>query len=114
MDNKVKGNLGEDEAVAYLERHGYEIIVRNYRIRNAEIDIIAKKHNTISFVEVKYRKTNALGTPAEAVDEKKQKKIILAAEGYIAEHGEDGDEFRFDVCEVTPKGVNLIKDAFWA
>ncbi len=111
-DNKKKGNLGEKIAADYLIENGYEIVAANYRIRNAEIDIIAKKGNTVSFVEVKYRKTNALGTPAEAVNTAKQKKIILAAESFVAENGGDFD-YRFDVCEVTPNGVNLIENAFW-
>ncbi len=111
-DNKKKGNLGEKLAVDYLEKIGYEIIKTNYRIRNAEIDIIVKKDGVIAFVEVKYRKTNALGTPAEAVNGTKQKKIAEAALAFIAENGDNYD-FRFDVCEVTPLGINYIENAFW-
>ena len=111
-DNKQKGNIGEDLATEYLVENGYSVIKRNYRIRNAEIDIIAEKDGTVAFVEVKYRKNNALGTPAEAVNAAKQKKIISAALSFIAENGDDKD-YRFDVCEVTPKGVNHIENAFW-
>ncbi|MBE6008713.1 MAG: YraN family protein [Lachnospiraceae bacterium] len=111
-DNKQKGDLGESLAAEYLIKKGYSIIGRNYRIRNAEIDIIAEKDGTIAFVEVKYRKNNALGTPAEAVNYAKQKKIISAALRFIAENGDDND-YRFDVCEVTPYGINHIENAFW-
>ena len=111
-DNKQKGNNGESLATEYLAEKGYSIIKRNYRIRNAEIDIIAEKDGTVAFIEVKYRKNNALGTPAEAVNTAKQKKIITAAMSFIAENGDDKD-YRFDVCEVTPKGVNHIENAFW-
>lgn len=110
-DNKKTGNLGEKQAADYLVKKGYEIISTNYRIRNAEIDIIAKKDGVVAFVEVKYRKTNAMGTPAEAVNALKQRKIIMAAESFAAEYGEN--DYRFDVCEVTPDGVNHIENAFW-
>ena len=110
-DNKQKGNMGETLAAEYVVENGYSVIKRNYRIRNAEIDIIAEKDGTVAFVEVTYRKNNALGTPAEAVNAAKQKKIITAALSFIAENGEDKD-YRFDVCEVTPSGINYIEDAF--
>ncbi len=111
-DNKQKGNNGESLAAEYITEKGYSIIKRNYRIRNAEIDIIAEKDDVIAFIEVKYRKNDALGTPAEAVNAAKQKKIVTAALNFIAENG-DKHDYRFDVCEVTPKGVNHIENAFW-
>ena len=55
MNNKILGNKGEQAAVQYLENHGYLIRERNYRARTGEIDIIASKGDTISFVEVKTR-----------------------------------------------------------
>ena len=110
-DNKQKGTLGENLAAGFLTENGYSIIERNYRVRNAEIDIIAEKNGVIAFVEVKYRKNNALGTPAEAVNTAKQKKIISAALSFIAANG-DNNDYRFDVCEVTPSGINYIEDAF--
>ena len=49
MDTKALGNRGEDAAAAFLERHGYEILDRNYRIRQGEIDIVAKEKDRIVF-----------------------------------------------------------------
>ena len=64
MTNKTTGNAGEDLACRYLEKNGYEILERNkHYSRFCEIDIIAKHKNTVVFVEVKTRRTNAYGTP---------------------------------------------------
>ena len=116
-DNRKKGNMGEDAAADYLTRKGYEILDRNYRIRDAEIDIIAKKDGTVAFVEVKLRKNSNLGSPAEAVNPAKQKKIISAAEGFIAKNNITDTDFRFDVIEVYSKvnglSINHIENAFW-
>ncbi len=112
-DNKLKGDLGEKKAIKYLMKKGYKILETNYRIRKAEIDIIAAKGSVVAFVEVKYRESDAMGRPAEAVNAIKQQKIIMAARHFIMIDGESHD-YRFDVCEVTPEGINYIEDAFWA
>ena len=116
-DNKCKGNLGEDAAAQYLSERGYEILCRNYRIRDAEIDIVAYKDGTIIFAEVKLRKNNRMGAPAEAVNAAKQRRIISAAEGFIAKNNITDKDFRFDVLEVYYNGsscrVNHIENAFW-
>ena len=81
---------------------GYKILERNFHALKAEIDIIAKKENRIVFTEVKYRKSEEMGTPSEAVDYRKQQNIIRAAKAYIAQNClmEQGYDFRFDVAEV--------------
>ena len=67
MNNVKTGAVGEDLARRYLERNGYEILDTNIKFsRVCELDIIAKIKKTIVFVEVKTRKTDAFGTPAEA------------------------------------------------
>ena len=75
--NKLKGTYGEDLACKELEKNGYVILKRNFRYRNGEIDIIAEKDGIIIFVEVKLRTSTEKGMPCEAVDIKKQKKIII-------------------------------------
>ena len=97
---------------------GYEILERNFYALKAEIDIIAKKDNTIAFTEVKYRNSEEMGTPAEAVGYQKQQNIIRAAKIYMAQHClmEEGYDFRFDVAEVlTQEGKTYFRyteDAF--
>ena len=113
-----KGHRGEALAAKQMEKMGYEILKRNYYALKGEIDIIAKKDNYIVFTEVKYRQSEEMGTPAEAVDYKKQQNIIRAAKVYMAENCliEDGYDFRFDVAEVLHQdGKNYFRyteDAF--
>lgn len=111
-----KGNRSEVLAAKQMRRMGYEILERNYRAVGGEIDIIAKKDTYIVFTEVKYRKNDAKGMPAEAVDDRKQQHIIHTAKAYIVEKGLDGYDFRFDVAEVmTENGKTYFRyteDAF--
>lgn len=113
-----KGHRGETLAAKQMEKMGYEILERNFRALKGEIDIIAKKDTYIVFTEVKYRKSEEMGTPAEAVNHWKQQHIIRAAKAYIAQHClmEMGYDFRFDVAEVlTSEGKTYFRyteDAF--
>lgn len=98
-----KGGRSEALAARQMERMGYEILERNYRRPDGEIDIIARKDGYIVFTEVKYRKSGKRGFPAEAVDERKQRSIIRTAKAYAAERWPEEAEtmdFRFDVAEV--------------
>ena len=112
-----KGNLGENEACRYLRKNKYKILVRNYRQRCGEIDIIAQKDENIAFVEVKTRSKTEYGNPSEAVTYTKQQKIKKTAMFYIGENNIDAD-FTFDIIEVIIDNkkvvsVNHIKNAFY-
>ena len=113
-----KGHRGEALAAKQMEKMGYEILERNFYALKAEIDIIAKKDNTIVFTEVKYRQSEEMGTPGEAVGYQKQQNIIRAAKVYMAQNClmEEGYDFRFDVAEVlTQDGKTYFRyteDAF--
>ena len=111
------GKTGETTAAKFLKKNGYKILERNYRKAYGEIDIIAQKGENVTFVEVKTRKSDAFGTPAEFVTIKKQKRIIKAAYTYIQEKDLDA-EFTFDIVEVYYDGrkvvkVNHIENAFY-
>ncbi len=104
MDTKTLGISGESTAAVYLESHGFRILHRNLRIGHAEIDLVAENDVFLVFAEVKTRRqvpdTSApFGTPAEAVDAKKQAILVRAAETYLTEHAPDRF-FRIDVIEV--------------
>ena len=71
-----RGKLGEDIALEFLSKKGYRLIERNYHSRFGEIDIIMKNDRYIIFVEVKLRKNNKYGTPAEFVTVKNSKKLL--------------------------------------
>ncbi len=114
MSSKKTGDCGEALACAYLEQKGLVLLERNYRSGRKEIDLVMRDGETLVFVEVKTRSGVLLGTPAEAVDRRKQKNLILAAEGYLAAH--DGFErpARFDVVEVylDEQRIHWIPNAF--
>lgn len=110
---RAVGTYYEQQAVNYLRENGYVILEQNYRIRQSEIDIIGKKNGTIVFIEVKYRKTKACGSPREAVTYQKQKRISMAAAHYLMIHGLwERVPCRFDVIELTDGGINHIENAF--
>lgn len=122
------GERGEDLALRYLEKKGYVLVERNYQTRHGEIDLIMHDTGTgaaegiLVFVEVKLRRGMGFGDPLEAVTPKKQARVRLTAEQYLAEKGEnfavDFDEMRFDVVGILllpgtrrPK-VRHVEDAF--
>jgi len=117
MHNRQKiGNIGEDLAVRYLRNGGYEIIGRNYRFERSEIDIVARDSNVLVFVEVKARRSKSFGEPEEAVTERKRKRLLKVAEGYLYEHGIKDVECRFDVLSIYFHGgkvdIKHIRNAF--
>jgi len=114
---KTFGKLGEDAATQYLEAAGYTIVARNFRIRSAEIDIIAQRDDLLAFVEVKTRSNTRHGLPSEAVTLRKQKKIIEAAGVFLQDEKFCDCACRFDVVEVFLSGerveeINHIENAF--
>lgn len=109
------GEWGEQMAMEYLVKIGYKIVLRNWRFKNLEVDLIVVDKDTLVFVEVKTRSGTDFGEPYEFVDRKKQRLLIRAAQAYILKTGYVG-EVRFDVVAITksPKtAINHIKDAFW-
>ena len=122
FDKKITtGALGEDEAVRLLKLHGYKILERNYRVRGGEIDIIARDGEYICFVEVKLRKNNNYGTPAEYITYKKREKLIKAAMLYAQRKHLESAPMRFDAVLINAENFNnklkvnyseVIKNAF--
>lgn len=113
--NKRKiGQRYEELAVQYLQKKGYRILKRNYRCRFGEIDVIARQGEYLVFIEVKYRGSRAYGTPEEAVDSRKQRRISRAALSFYAGNGyEQKIPCRFDVIGVDGKGnISHIENAF--
>lgn len=112
------GKLAEELAEAFLKEKGWEILVKNFRHEKAEIDIIAKEKNEIVVVEVKARSTDAFMLPQDAVNKKKMRLVVKAANYYIEENNIDL-ETRFDIISVLPDEsgkleITHIKNAFEA
>lgn len=109
------GIEGEDMAADYLSSSGYVILERRFRIHSIEIDIIASKGKELVFVEVKTRSSDFFASPESAVNVKKQKRMILAADYYVCERGIDA-EIRFDIVSVVrnrdTEHISHIKNAF--
>lgn len=117
MDNNIsKGKRGELLANDYLKKNGYKIIEMNYRNQIGEIDIISYKDNILNFVEVKTRTSFKYGYAFEAVNRKKQNKIIKTSMVYIKWKNIKNIQFRYDIIEVYLMGnikINHIKNAFY-
>ncbi len=115
-ERKQFGESGESLAVRHLKRAGYRILERNYRTKLGEIDIIAKDHDTIVFVEVKTRRSDHFGNPKWAVTPKKQRKISMVALFYLKSTQQSQAKARFDVVTISPMlentGIEIIKNAF--
>ena len=117
MDRKSRGRQGEDIAAAYYAQHGYEILARNFTVRGGEIDIVACKNGTLVFAEVKARAAGGALQPREAVDIRKQRRLALAAQHYLAENCPEEPLVRFDVVEVlfspgAAPALTCIENAF--
>jgi putative endonuclease len=110
------GKEGERIATAYLKKNGYRIIEINFRCPIGEIDIVAKDKDDLVFVEVKTRKSIALGYPEEAFGIRKQKKMSQLALWYMQKRKIADISARFDVVSIIliPENneVKLIKNAF--
>ncbi len=114
MNKREVGNKYETLACRYLEEKGYKILDRNYRVRQAEIDIVAGQENTLVFCEVKYRKDKGSGNPLAAVGFAKQRQISRAALFYMNQKGisPDGNSIRFDVIGILGSEITHVENAF--
>lgn len=113
---RVKGDKGEAYTCRWLKRHFYRVEDTNYSCRFGEIDVIARKGAYICFVEVKTRSSSGIGSPSEAVDVYKQRRILTTAQHYLCSNPSELQP-RFDVAEVIMddgkvKSFNYIQNAF--
>jgi len=112
MNKQKSGSAWEEAAVCYLERSGVQILARNYRCSQGEIDIIGFHRDCIVFFEVKYRNSTEFGSPEEAVGKTKQEKISKCALYYLYCHGKINCPARFDVIAVCRDKIQWYQDAF--
>ena len=96
--NRLLGQRGERVAARFLRRQGLRVLLRGYRTRAGEIDLIAREGDTLVFVEVKARRR---GVPAEAVTPEKQRRITLAALHFLRKHGLLDVRSRFDIVAIV-------------
>ena len=119
------GDAGESIAAAWLEGRGYVILERKYRFMKSEVDLVAflpheeyERGGDLVFVEVKWRRGAAWGSPEEAVDAGKRRHMVRAARAFLHERKLEGTPCRFDVValEGRPPDVKVrhIESAFVA
>jgi putative endonuclease len=115
---RSKAQKGETLAAWLLRCKGYRIEARNWRCPLGELDIIARHGCTLVFVEVKARSSRSAGLPEEAVDRRKQARIVRLARAYLAGLHGPTPPCRFDVVAVEldsfPPRVRHLEDAFSA
>jgi putative endonuclease len=112
----VTGAAGEALAAAWYEARGYEVLARNWRRREGELDLVVRTGRTVVFCEVKTRTSDRFGTGAEAVTESKQRRMRRLAARWFAELtpavGRRSLGARFDVVSVDGGTVEVIEGAF--
>ena len=113
---QILGAEGEKQAERFLRRRRYAILARNYRCRVGEVDLVALDGRTVVFVEVKTRTGAGFGTPLEAVNARKRRRLIGAAQHYLTRHRLHHRNARFDVVGVWWEGERIfcevVKNAF--
>jgi putative endonuclease len=112
----VLGKAGERVAEQYLKNKGYKLVERNYRCAAGELDLIVLDRRVVVFVEVKTRSGHGYGSPLEAVEFRKQRKMIQAAQYFLSEKKLHQRDARFDVVGISWPGrepvVEHIENAF--
>jgi putative endonuclease len=111
----ILGKKGEDIALQYLLKKGYTLLEKNWRFHHKEVDIIAIDGPDLVFIEVKTRSSDWFGAPEEAVDNKKQQFLALAAEAFVTFRNLDVN-IRFDVISIILKpgyqSIDHIENVF--
>ena len=110
---RALGASGEQAAADWYQGNGYEIVARNWRCRDGELDLIVRKGRAFVFCEVKTRSSLAFGAPAEAVTRTKQMRLRHLAARWLDDHaGVRATEIRFDVASVLGGQVEIVQGAF--
>ena len=110
-----KGARYEEQAALFLKASGFEILDRNWSCPMGELDIVARKGDTVVFVEVRARSNPAYGSPADSVTPAKRAKLIKAAMAYLKARRPAAESFRFDFIGIVPGSApEHIEDAFSA
>ncbi len=113
-----RGRRAEKAVARRLWWDGYRILERNYATRAGEVDIIARKGDTIAFVEVRSRREGAEVPPRDTVTYTKQKRIDAAASAFLKSKRLSGVSIRYDIAEVwlndrgRPRRIEIIEGAF--
>ncbi len=110
------GKKGEQLAVDFLLKNGYDVVERNYRFDKGEVDILARYEDTLAVVEVKTRSTADFGNPQDFVKPKQIQRLVKTVDEYINTNALEVD-VRFDIIAIVKKGkgfeIEHLEDAFY-
>jgi putative endonuclease len=106
------GAAGEARAASWYEARGYEVLARNWRCREGELDLVVARGRHVVFVEVKTRTSDRFGIPAEAITPAKQRRLRVLAARYLADNRVWAGELRFDVVSILAGRLEVIEAAF--
>lgn len=107
------GSRGEKLACRYLQNQNIEVLLRNYRNKRGEIDIIAREENTICFIEVKTRRLSSRTRPAAGFRYKQKLRISQSASKYLHEIGKPKVPYRFDLIEIVMGSWDIEELRYW-
>lgn len=112
MSNYGLGRTGEDRALLFLKKRGFNILERNFRAgKTGEIDIIALKGELLVFAEVKTRTSDSKGNPSETITYYKKKSIFHTALAYLSKHPEYTEyNIRFDLIAIIGDDIECIEN----
>ncbi len=107
------GASGEEAVAAWYQARGYEVLCRNWRCRQGELDLVVRDGRKFVFCEVKTRTTDAFGAPVEAVTHTKQMRLRRLAARWLEEEAPVRPrEIRFDVASVLAGDIEVVEGAF--
>jgi len=109
---RALGASGEQAAADWYQRNGYEVVARNWRCRDGELDLVLRRGRTFVFCEVKARTTTAFGAPVEAITRDKQARLRRLAARWLDESPVHAGEIRFDVASVLGGALEVLQGAF--
>ena len=109
---RALGAAGEARAAAWYRARGYEVLARNWRCREGELDLVVRDGRAFVFCEVKTRTSDAFGAPVEAVTRAKQERLRRLAARWLTEAPLRPREIRFDVASVMGDQIEVLEGAF--
>ena len=106
-----RGRGAETLACWYLRLKGWQILARRARVPGGEVDIVARRHRTLAFIEVKARATDAAA--AMALDDWRLRRVVVAAERLAPRYMREGDDVRIDALFIVPRRWPLHLANVW-
>jgi putative endonuclease len=117
-NDTTDGARAEALAANWLERHGLLVLARNFRVRGGEIDLVCRDGKSLVFVEIRLRRNGHFGGAAASITASKRRRLVLAAQHYLARHARAADaDCRFDcvlMSALDEAAIEWVKNAFSA